>query len=83
MGCNRCLRKQVATPPLPTFLTYVPKMLLASTESAVWGHLAQEKAHTLNIRWNRAAQGSSSPAVIVSVSPDVNPKCAKQIQGLG
>ena len=27
-----------------------------------WGHLAHEKAHTLNMRWNSAAQGSSSPA---------------------
>ena len=34
----------------PTLLTYVPKMLLVSFESLVFGHVAHEKAHTLNIR---------------------------------
>ena len=47
----------------PTVLTYVPKMLLVSFESVVFGHLAQEKAHTLNIKWNSAAQGSKLPAL--------------------
>ena len=78
MGLQQMLEEAGCDAALTNFPDVCTKMLLASTESAVWGHLAQEKAHTLNMRWNRAAQGSSSPAVIVSMSPDVNPKLPKQ-----